>query len=48
MTISIGLTMATGADRSIERIIARADDALYRAKESGRNRVVKDVPLAAA
>jgi diguanylate cyclase (GGDEF)-like protein len=48
MTISIGLTMMNGADRSIERIIARADDALYRAKESGRNRVVKDVPMEAA
>jgi len=48
MTISIGLTMATGTDRSIERVIARADDALYRAKESGRNRVVKDVPVEAA
>jgi diguanylate cyclase (GGDEF)-like protein len=48
MTISIGLTMATGADRSIERVIARADDALYRAKESGRNRVVKDAAAEAA
>ena len=48
MTISVGLTMATGTDRSIERVIARADDALYRAKETGRNRVVKDVPAEAA
>jgi diguanylate cyclase (GGDEF)-like protein len=48
MTISIGLTMTNGTDRSIERVIARADDALYRAKESGRNRVVKDVPVEAA
>lgn len=48
MTISVGLTMATGADRSIERVIARADDALYRAKESGRNRVVKDMAAEAA
>jgi diguanylate cyclase (GGDEF)-like protein len=48
MTISIGLTMTTGTDRSIERVIARADDALYRAKESGRNRVVKDVAMEAA
>jgi diguanylate cyclase (GGDEF)-like protein len=48
MTISVGLTMATGADRSIERVIARADGALYCAKESGRNRVVKDMPMQAA
>jgi diguanylate cyclase (GGDEF)-like protein len=45
MTISVGLTMTSEADRSIERVIARADDALYRAKESGRNRVVKDTPF---
>jgi diguanylate cyclase (GGDEF)-like protein len=43
MTISVGLTMTNATDRSIERVIARADDALYRAKESGRNRVVKDI-----
>jgi diguanylate cyclase (GGDEF)-like protein len=48
MTISIGLTMATAVDSSIERVIARADDALYRAKKSGRNRVEKDVPAEAA
>jgi diguanylate cyclase (GGDEF)-like protein len=48
MTISVGLTMATMADRSIEQIIARADDALYRAKEGGRNRLVKDIPVEAA
>jgi diguanylate cyclase (GGDEF)-like protein len=48
MTISIGLTMTNRADRSIERIIARADDALYRAKETGRNRVVKDLSMEAA
>jgi diguanylate cyclase (GGDEF)-like protein len=48
MTISVGLTMATGTDRSVERVIARADDALYRAKEGGRNQVVKDMPVEAA
>jgi diguanylate cyclase (GGDEF)-like protein len=47
MTVSVGLTMATRMDRSIDRIIGRADDALYRAKEGGRNRVVKDVSAAA-
>jgi diguanylate cyclase (GGDEF)-like protein len=48
MTVSIGLTMATPTERSVEVIIARADAALYRAKEGGRNRVVKDVPVEAA
>jgi diguanylate cyclase (GGDEF)-like protein len=48
MTVSVGLTMATGTDQTIERVIARADDALYRAKESGRNRVVKDLPVQSA
>jgi diguanylate cyclase (GGDEF)-like protein len=47
MTVSIGLTLATPMDHSIEKIIARADDALYRAKEGGRNRVVTDQPVAA-
>jgi diguanylate cyclase (GGDEF)-like protein len=47
ITVSIGLTIAMPADRSIEQIIARADDALYRAKRGGRNRVVKDLQEAA-
>jgi len=42
LTVSIGLAMAARTDRAIERIIARADEALYRAKEGGRNRVVTD------
>ena len=48
MTVSIGLTMATRTDRSIEKVIMRADDALYRAKEGGRNRVVTDFQAEAA
>ena len=43
LTVSVGLTdRDTRSDRSIEQIIARADDALYRAQGSGRNRVIKD------
>ena len=42
MTISIGLAIQAETDTTIEQVIRRADDALYRAKRSGRNRVVKD------
>ena len=49
MTVSIGLAVQLATDHSIEQVIARADDALYRAKRSGRNRVVTDqLPIAAA
>jgi diguanylate cyclase (GGDEF)-like protein len=44
MTISIGLAVQQAADESIERLMARADAALYHAKRSGRNRVMKDLP----
>jgi diguanylate cyclase (GGDEF)-like protein len=40
MTISIGLAIRHETDRSIEPIIARADEALYAAKANGRNQVV--------
>jgi diguanylate cyclase (GGDEF)-like protein len=45
LTASIGVTML-GADESLEHALARADEALYRAKNSGRNQV--QVGLAAA
>jgi len=38
VTVSIGLT-AYKMQENIERTIARADEALYRAKNGGRNRV---------
>jgi diguanylate cyclase (GGDEF)-like protein len=44
MTISIGLAVQQVGDHSIERLMARADAALYHAKRSGRNRVKKDLP----
>jgi diguanylate cyclase (GGDEF)-like protein/PAS domain S-box-containing protein len=39
-TISIGVTALTPDDLSIEGMLKRADDALYQAKRSGRNRVM--------
>jgi len=39
ITISIGLAAFRGSERS-ELVLKRADDALYRAKDAGRNRVI--------
>jgi diguanylate cyclase (GGDEF)-like protein len=39
VTISVGVAQL-GSEESLEQAIARADDALYQAKESGRNKVV--------
>ena len=39
VTVSIGITVMTGRDATGETALARADRALYRAKEAGRNRV---------
>lgn len=41
VTTSIGLTQLH-ADESLEQLIARADRALYRAKQSGRNRLCEE------
>lgn len=38
-TVSIGVTMFNGDDQHIEALLIKADQALYRAKENGRNRV---------
>jgi diguanylate cyclase (GGDEF)-like protein len=48
MTVSIGLAIQLETDRSIDEVIARADDALYRAKSSGRNRVIRHLQPEAA
>lgn len=39
MTVSIGLALFPAHGDSLESLIAAADDALYRSKEGGRNRV---------
>lgn len=39
-TVSIGIASLTPGDASFEALLQRADGALYRAKESGRNRSV--------
>lgn len=36
-TVSIGITTMTPADHCIDQVLARADRALYRAKQAGRN-----------
>ena len=46
VNISIGLTMRTGGDKTVEDLMKRADKALYGAKNTGRNRVVSDIPEA--
>jgi two-component system cell cycle response regulator len=40
ITISIGLSESLDLDGTVNDIVKRADDALYKAKESGRNRIV--------
>lgn len=44
VTASFGVTEITPGERDIDAIIARADAALYRAKETGRNRVFVEEP----
>ncbi len=43
-TVSIGVATAPADPDAIERLLARADTALYAAKTSGRNRVVAAAP----
>jgi len=38
-TVSIGVTALAGKEDSVERLLKRADDALYLAKNGGRNTV---------
>ncbi|MET0606833.1 MAG: PleD family two-component system response regulator [Beijerinckiaceae bacterium] len=41
VTVSIGLAHLSAADNSPDDLLKRADDALYRAKTGGRNRVIR-------
>src|SRR3954466_3610674 len=42
ITISIGIASLENGDAGAEALLHRADQALYRAKRSGRNKVVAD------
>ena len=44
VTISIGVTLFALTDSAADTVLARADRALYRAKDQGRNRVEADIP----
>ncbi|MDD2708361.1 MAG: diguanylate cyclase [Verrucomicrobiae bacterium] len=43
VTISIGVAVFRGEDDGMEALLKRADEALYRAKKRGRNRVEEEV-----
>ncbi len=40
MTASFGVALSSGEDDRVERLLGRADDAMYRAKKNGRDQVV--------
>ena len=41
VTVSVGIADSAGADPAPEAVLKKADQALYRAKKAGRNRVAK-------
>ena len=40
VTVSIGVATIAGSDTNASAILKRADEALYEAKKTGRNKVV--------
>jgi two-component system cell cycle response regulator len=48
ITVSIGATLDDGTTKSVNEVIKQADEALYRAKREGRNRVVLAETVSAA
>jgi two-component system, cell cycle response regulator len=40
VTVSVGVSSLNGADDTLEKLLKRADQALYSAKRDGRNKVV--------
>jgi two-component system cell cycle response regulator len=40
VTVSLGVATLAGASDNVDSLLKRADDALYRAKREGRNRVI--------
>ncbi|WP_415517758.1 MAG: PAS domain S-box protein [Desulfovibrio aminophilus] len=40
VTVSLGVALSSGPDESLDDLLRRADQALYEAKDSGRNRTV--------
>jgi two-component system cell cycle response regulator len=42
ITVSIGIASSTGGDDDSDKLLHRADQALYRAKREGRNRVIAE------
>jgi two-component system, cell cycle response regulator len=42
VTVSVGVATSAGAEDTAEKLLKRADQALYRAKSGGRNRVVAE------
>jgi len=47
VSISIGVAVTLDADEPIPQLLSRADQGMYKAKESGRNRVYSVEPVAA-